>query len=512
LSFMVRDSGLKTIVTSSSRVTQAKNLGDVRFCHVDQLPAHSGGVRALGLTSEDLAYVIYTSGSTGLPKGVQVPHRALTNFLLSVQREPGLTAADRLLAVTTLSFDIAGLELWLPLISGATVILAGADEAKDPAALSNLIGKHDVTMMQATPITWNALLHSGWAGKKNLKALCGGEPMTRQLADSLLDACGEVWNMYGPTETTIWSTISRVHPGDGSISIGRPIANTEIYILDRHLNPVPFGSDGEIFIGGDGLARGYLNRAELTAEKFIAHPFKNNARLYRTGDLGRYLTDGNIICLGRTDSQVKVRGFRIELGEIESVLEKHPFVRKAVLATQEDSDGGKELVAFWMGKEGNGDPAPAESELRRFLGDRLPTYMVPTAWQRVSALPLTPNGKIDRKQLPMINLRQAALQDSILRPRTSFEREIAESWKKLLKVPDVGITDDFFELGGHSLLAMRLVAGLRTKYKIDLSVGKFFQEPTIQALAAHVENLVKEFVAERQKQPTLQPEGEAVTV
>jgi len=513
LAFMIRDSGLKTIVTSTARFVQAEKLGNAHLCNVDQLPKHPKSIGALPLSPADLAYVIYTSGSTGLPKGVQIPHGALNNFLLSVQREPGLTEKDRLLAVTTLSFDIAGLELWLPLITGASVVLASAEEGKDPDVLAKLIAKHDITVMQATPVTWSALLHSGWPGKKNLKALCGGEPMTPQLADSLLQACGEVWNMYGPTETTIWSTAFRVQSAKGTISIGRPIANTEIYILDTNLQPVPIGSDGEIFIGGEGLARGYLNRAELTAERFIQHPFKANARLYRTGDLGRYLPDGNIVCLGRTDNQVKVRGFRIELGEIESALERHPAVRKAVLTTQEDGGTGKELVAFWVGKDSERDSiSVSESDLRRFLNESLPAYMVPTAWQRVSEFPLTPNGKIDRKRLPKITLRESAAQERSIEPQTSLELEIAESWKKLLKLREVGLTDDFFALGGHSLLAMRLVGGLRTKYKIDLSVGKFFQEPTIKALAAHVEKLVKAF-AENHDKPARQPaEGEAVTV
>ena len=302
LAFMVKDSGLKTIVTSDGlrakteswakwrqwslglRRKSGRGLPHSKTCRRTSGPQIARSVlecgsplpllhrsnqdlvapiKSIGLRDGHLAYVIYTSGSTGLPKGVQITHRALLNFLLSMQKEPGITAKDRLLAVTTLSFDIAGLELWLPLISGATIVLASADEAKDPNALSRLIEKHKITIMQATPVTWNALLHSGWNGKRDLKALCGGEPMTRQLANDLVRACGEVWNMYGPTETTVWSTMDRVSAGEGAVSIGRPIANTEIYILDSHLNPVPIGSDGEIFIGGDGLARGYLNRAEL---------------------------------------------------------------------------------------------------------------------------------------------------------------------------------------------------------------------------------------------------------
>lgn len=493
LAFMVKDSGLRIIVTSSRLAAKAEELGEATTCCVDALAKRGESLKPSGLQENHLAYVIYTSGSTGLPKGVQIPHRALLNFLLSVQKEPGLTAEDRLLAVTTLSFDIAGLELWLPLITGASIVLANADDAKDPTALSRLIDQHDITVMQATPVTWSALLHSGWNGKAHLKALCGGEPMSPQLAHDLCGACAEVWNMYGPTETTIWSTIERVQNRDGVISIGRPIANTEIYILDSHLNPVPVGSDGEIFIGGDGLARGYLNRAELTANKFIADPFKPNARLYRTGDLGHYLPDGRIICLGRSDNQVKVRGFRIELGEIESVLERHPAVRKAVVATQTDESANTELVAFWIPSESG---RANETELRRFVQEHLPQYMIPNAWMELKEFPLTPNGKIDRKRLPVVTTRGLVTHEvNRLRPQTTFENEIAETWRTMLRVPEVGITDDFFELGGHSLLAMRLVGSIRTKYKVNITLAKFFQEPTVQALAAHVEKLVKEFAA-----------------
>jgi amino acid adenylation domain-containing protein len=463
---------------------------------MDELPFEgSSQVNAIKLKPEDLAYVIYTSGSTGIPKGVQISHRALLNFLLSVQKEPGLRERDRLLAVTTLSFDIAGLELWLPLISGATVVLASSEQTRDPAALARLISEEKITLMQATPVTWNALLQSGWAGKKDLKVLCGGEAMSQQLADALTANCAEVWNMYGPTETTIWSTISRVK-ADEPISIGRPIANTEIYILDSALKPVPVGTDGEIFIGGEGLARGYLNRPELTSDRFIAHPFKPKGRLYRTGDLGHFLPDGRIICLGRTDHQVKIRGHRIELGEIESVLEKHGGVRKAVVVAQDDAVGSKELAAYWIASSGN--RSTSETELRHHVQEHLPSYMLPSAWMQVSEFPLTPNGKIDRKRLPKIQRveRQETREESAANPRTRFEKEIAESWKSHLKVGSVGITDDFFELGGHSLLAMRIVGSLRSKYNVDISIGKFFQEPTIEALAAHVEKLVKSFAAE----------------
>jgi acyl carrier protein len=279
-----------------------------------------------------------------------------------------------------------------------------------------------------------------------------------------------------------------LHPGEETITIGKPIANTEFYILDASLEPVPTGSDGEIYIGGAGLSQGYLNRPELTRDKFIPHPFKPNARLYRTGDLGRYLPDGRLVCLGRTDHQVKVRGFRIELGEIESALEEHPAIRKAVVHVRKDDAGINELLAFWTPSE---RAETDEQQLRAFLKEKLPGYMVPTAWMRVSEFPLTPNGKIDRKQLPEIVSVESNSTNRLIAARTPFEEDVADTWRAILKVREIGITEDFFAAGGHSLAAMRVVGNLRSKYNVELSLASFFQQPTIEALAAEVEKLVK---------------------
>jgi amino acid adenylation domain-containing protein len=490
VAFMVRDSGLRTVVTTNTLAGAAQKLGAENILNLDTV-GETGPKVTARVRDHHLAYVIYTSGSTGVPKGVQLPHRALSNFLASMQHEPGITAEDRLLAVTTISFDIAGLEIWLPLVNGASVVIASSDDARDTHALATLIKEQNVTIMQATPATWSALLDSGWPSVKQtrLKALIGGEALARGLADRLLDACGEVWNMYGPTETTIWSSISRVRRGQDMITIGRPIANTEIYILDSESNPAPIGSPGEIYIGGEGLARGYLNRAELTAQKFISHPFKRNARLYRTGDLGYFLPSGEIVCLGRTDNQVKIRGFRIELGEIESVLKEHPAIRNAVVSTRENG-GARELVAYYQPFAAG---AVTEEGLRNFVLERLPSYMAPTGWMEVSELALTPNGKIDRKKLP--EFTGAKNGASMVSPRTRFEAEIAERWKSALRLPEVGVTDDFFSVGGHSLLAMRLLGGVRSAYNVEVSLASFFEEPTIQALAAHVERLLADHCA-----------------
>jgi amino acid adenylation domain-containing protein len=465
--------------------------------NLDNVAAKSDRPALARVRDHHLAYVIYTSGSTGVPKGVQLSHRALSNFLASMQCEPGITSEDRLLAVTTMSFDIAGLEIWLPLVNGASVALASSDDAKDTHALATLIKEKNITMMQATPVTWTALLDLGWPAMKQtqLKALVGGEALSKTLADRLVNACGKVWNMYGPTETTIWSTIAPVQRGQDLITIGRPIANTEIYILDEELNPTALGSPGEIFIGGEGLARGYLNRAELTAQKFVPHPFKRNARLYRTGDLGYFLPSGEIVCLGRTDNQVKIRGFRIELGEIESALKQHPAIRNAVVSTRENG-GARELVAYYIPSSTG---AVTEEGLRNFVLERLPNYMAPTGWMEVAEFALTPNGKIDRKKLPEFTGRQSSA-SRVVAPSTKYEMEIAERWKSALRLPEVGVTDDFFSVGGHSLLAMRLLGGVRSKYNVEVSLASFFEEPTIQALAARVEKLLAEHCAKQESQ------------
>lgn len=495
VAFMVKDSCLKTIVTTNALAVAARKLGAASILNLDAAPASANVAVKARVRDHHLAYVIYTSGSTGVPKGVQLPHRALSNFLASMRREPGVTEGDRLLAVTTMSFDIAGLEIWLPLVNGASVVLAGSDDAKDTHALATLIKENNITLMQATPVTWTALLDSGWPAVKQtqIKALVGGEAVAKTLADRLVEACGEVWNMYGPTETTIWSTVARLQRGQELVTIGKPIANTEIYILDEQLNPMPIGSPGEIFIGGEGLARGYLDRPELTAQKFVPHPFKRNARLYRTGDLGYFLPDGEIVCLGRTDNQVKIRGFRIELGEIESVLKQHPAIRNAVVSTRENC-GARELVAYYIASSRG---AVAEEGLRNFLVERLPNYMAPTGWMEVAEFALTPNGKIDRKRLPEFAGNQISASQTVS-PRTKYEIEIAERWKSALRLPEVGITDDFFSVGGHSLLAMRLLGGVRSKYNVEVSLASFFEEPTIQALAARVEKLLAEHCAKKE--------------
>jgi surfactin family lipopeptide synthetase A len=454
----------------------------------DRIAMESKANPGKGADACTLAYVMYTSGSTGGPKGVPIEHRSVVNFLCSMQREPGLSRQDVLLAVTTLSFDIAGLEIYLPLISGARLVVAGLETAVDGTRLLDLLLESKATILQATPVTWRLLMEAGWQGLGDLKVLCGGEALPPELAGELVKRSGSVWNMYGPTETTIWSSLRRVTGQEESgIPIGRPIANTQIYVLDSHLNPVPANIVGEIYIGGDGVARGYLNRAELTAERFMANPLapSQSARLYKTGDLGRFRPDGNIEYLGRVDDQVKIRGFRIELGEIEAALVGHAGVREAVVVAREDVTGEKRLVAYYTACDANG-PSIEAGELRSHLSSQLPDYMVPAAYVRMYRMPLTANGKLDSKALPM-PAGDAHAARGYEAPKGEIERRLVEIWTDVLKVERVGRQDNFFELGGHSLLAMQVMARIRHIFDLELPVRRLFEEPTVAALADEVQ-------------------------
>ena len=402
----------------------------------------------------DAAYVIYTSGSTGKPKGVVVPHRAVVNFLDSMARQPGLTHSDRLVAVTTLSFDIAVLELLLPLAVGAEVVLASRDTALDPQALRVLIESTQANVMQATPSTWRMLLESGWAGNGRFKALIGGEGLPADLATRLLERTGQLWNMYGPTETTVWSTCWQVESPERGISIGRPIANTQVQVLDERGQPCAIGVPGEIHIGGDGVTTGYLHRPELTAERFVPDPLRPGHLMYRTGDRGRWRHDGLLDHLGRLDFQVKVRGYRIELGEIESNLGAHPQVARALVIVREDQPGDVRLVAYVVAR----GSAPSADALREHLRGDLPEYMLPQHIVFLDAIPLLPNGKTNRHALPVPTVAVAsAVRRDVVEPRNAAEATMVDIWKSLLGLDQVSVTDNFFDLGGHSLLAMRAV-------------------------------------------------------
>jgi amino acid adenylation domain-containing protein/non-ribosomal peptide synthase protein (TIGR01720 family) len=428
--------------------------------------------------ADELAYVIFTSGSTGRPKGVQVTHGGLANFLSHFAISPGLTASDTLVAVTTLSFDIAALELFLPLVTGAKLVLARREVAADARALATTLATQQATVMQATPATWRLLLADDWRPAQRLRVWCGGEAMPRDLAAALLARGCEVTNLYGPTETTIWSAAQPVATPDDALSIGRPIAHTSLLILDAGLNPLPIGVAGELFIGGEGVARGYHGRPDLTAERFIPDPFgPPGARMYATGDLARRLPDGRIEFLGRIDQQVKLRGFRIELGEIETALRAHPAVQAAAVAIRDDAAGEKRLVAYVVGAADL-----AGSGLREHLRARLPDYMVPTAFVPLAALPLTPNGKLDRRALPAPE-GLAATRDDYVAPRDAVEQVLADLWCEVLRAERVGIHDNFFDLGGHSLLAAQALARIRKIFQVELPLRVFFETATPEKVA-----------------------------
>lgn len=705
LAFMLQDSQLSVLLTEQDQLAKLPEHQAQVICvdtDWEKIALASEENPNSTVTPDNLAYTIYTSGSTGKPKGVQVLHRGVVNFLTSMSKQPGLSQEDILLAVTTISFDIAALELYLPLIVGARIVLVTREVAKDASQLLKILAQSNATVMQATPATWRMLLTAGWMGSSTLKILCGGEAMSRDLANQLLEKSAELWNMYGPTETTIWSAVYQVEAGDNPVSIGGAIANTQIYLIDHYpsqkhepIKLVPVGEAGELLIGGVGLARGYLNRLELTEEKFIPDPFSNKpgALLYRTGDLARYRTDGKIEFIGRVDHQVKIRGFRIELGEIESVLNQHPAVQESVVLAREDVPGDKRLVAYLMTDlsvervpfssnclvEWEGNPAialttvdlsssgvclinaPEElpegqnlrlrlqlpgvedklvlegtrawrtlehtgillqatptqqallrqsikyiaqtegfvvkdlrraehrlplqitcqaefasgftqdlttqnisrggirlianttnlwkesqrlllrlqlpgiqeelalrgivvwysqeyagiefetrlsqqvqihqsmeyiieaqglslSHLRSFLKDKLPDYMIPSAFVMLDSLPLTPNCKVDRKALPAPNQARSVLEEDFIAPRNVFEEQLAQMWIKVLGIPQVSIHDNFFELGGNSLLSAQMLSLVRETFQVELSLLALFEAPTIALLSQEIQN------------------------
>lgn len=443
---------------------------------------------AVGSAPDALAYILFTSGSTGRPKGVEISRGALSNFLSSMAHTPGLQETDRLLAITTTMFDIAGLELFLPLYVGATLQIADTEAALDARRLRGILDGESISVMQATPATWRALIETGWTGHKGLRMLVGGEALSRELASALLNRGSELWNMYGPTETTVWSTLARVER-EGEIVIGRPIDNTQIYVLDRLGQPLPVGVAGELCIGGDGLARGYFRRPDLNEGRFVQSPLGSSGeRLYRTGDLARLLESGQFECLGRLDHQVKIRGFRVELGEIEARLSELPMVRQAVVVVRPGREAEPRLVAYVRPEDG---AQLTTAELTQALRSKLPSYMLPSQYVCLPEFPLTSNGKIDRKQLPAPELLATTEVRERLAPRTPTEATLAEIWAEVLRTSDLGIDDDFFELGGHSLLAVKIFDRVHRQWAVELPLAALFESPTIESLARRIDNLVR---------------------
>jgi amino acid adenylation domain-containing protein len=485
LAFMLNDAKVPVVLSQRS-LSGNRSFGAARVVQLDrdadEIAAENTEKPEEITAPDDLAYVIFTSGSTGKPKGVEIEHRSVTNFLLSMRETPGLDSSDTLVAVTTISFDIAALEIFLPLCVGARVVIASREVAADGTQLLELLRACDATVMQATPVTWKLLLEAGWDGDPRLKVLCGGEAFSRKLANELVRCGSSVWNMYGPTETTIWSSCTRIQDSSGPVLIGPPISETQIYVLDEDLQPVSIGMTGELYIGGTGVARGYLNRPELTAQKFIPDPFSSEPgpRLYRTGDLGRGLPSGAIEYLGRMDFQVKIRGYRIELGELESLIREYPGIRDTVVVASEDRPGNKRLIAYVVAEDRKRFNATA---LRDSLRKRLPEYMLPASFISLAALPVTLNGKLDRKALPSAGKGSFEVLRKRIAPRNDTERRLVNIWQDVLGIPSISVDDNFFDIGGNSLLAVRLFNRMEKTFGIKLPLATLIEAQTVEQLA-----------------------------
>jgi amino acid adenylation domain-containing protein len=494
LEFMLQDGGAGVLVTEA-RLLESLSPQQAQVVCIDRDWPSIAQENSDNLNAEvspaNLSYVIFTSGSTGRPKGVQLEHRNVVNFINSVRRLFSLGEHDVYLGVASMSFDASVLDFYLPLAVGARLVIVDADTSRDARALAETMSRASVSAMHATPSTWRSLLDAAWPGNSQLQILSGGEALPWDLAKELLPRCSALWNLYGPTETAVYSAIHRVEAADGAVLVGRPVDNTQIYILDAQQQPAPIGVPGEICIGGDGVARGYLNRPDLTAERFVADPFgESGARMYRTGDLGRFRPDGVIQCLGRLDHQVKLRGFRIELGEIEAVLMQHPGVRQAVADVRASRSGDKRLIAYLTPQ----DATPSTADLRAFLKTKLPDYMVPSSYVVLESLPVSPSGKLNRRALPDPDEARPELAREFVAPSTPVEQAIAEVFSEVLEVQRVGLHDDFFELGGHSLLATRVVSRLRDRFQIEMTPRFLFESPTVADMSARVSQLLMQDV------------------
>lgn len=482
---MVAEESQLAYLLTEAELARRQIAPDALSVCLDEIESRLSGYSGENLSEspelDSVAYVIFTSGSTGKPKGVCVTHRALTNFLCSMAKRPGFTENDRIAGVTTLSFDIAGLELYLPLITGGSLVIVDRVDSHNGSRLAGLLEEQQITVLQATPATFRLMLDAGWEGKPDLKVLCGGEAFPPELASKLVGRCSEVWNMYGPTETTIWSTIKQIVDSDQPINIGRPIDNTSIYILDDDNAPVPVGVVGRLCIGGDGLAAGYLNQPELTAERFIelsGLAADAKVRVYDTGDQARYLSDGEIQFLGRNDHQVKISGYRIELGEIESVISAHPAVDQAVVTLHHVGDQPR-LVAFAKML----DVDVTVTAMRDFLKQHLPGYMIPSIIEFLDEIPLTGNGKVDRRNLPEPRLDRPELETKFVSPTTTMQAELVSIFRQVLGTDSVGIHDDFFELGGTSLAAARMMHALEERQQRRLPLALLLSNPTVEELS-----------------------------
>ncbi|MER2370200.1 amino acid adenylation domain-containing protein [Photorhabdus laumondii] len=487
--YMLNDAEPQCIISNREYASRSVGFAELTCLldHIDlsQSPTTNIPKQSIGLAASALAYVIYTSGSTGKPKGVMVSHSAVNNFLISMQDNLQCVAQDNILAITTISFDIAVLELYLPWLSGATCVVAAQQDVTDPARLVALLEQHSISLLQATPTTWNMLLESGWQGRSSLKMISGGEALPLATATALLSKGSALWNMYGPTETTVWSTIAKLDVQlleQQLVTIGLPLNNTTIYLLDEQLKPVPFGAVGELYIGGDGLAEGYFKREDLTTERLINLTFSDGltAKVYKTGDLARYTTEGSLVYLGRNDYQVKLRGHRIELGEIEQVINLFPQITRSVVVALNDQQTQQYLAGYVVAEQQIDIDA-----LRQHLEQKLPAYMLPRAIIQLETLPLTLNNKIDRKALPTPQDSDIAVKASTP-PIGETEAALAAIWCEMLDIERIGRDDNFFMVGGHSLIATKVITKINEQFECRLQVRDIFEAATVALLAERV--------------------------
>ncbi|WP_338249967.1 non-ribosomal peptide synthetase [Dictyobacter halimunensis] len=486
LKFIIQDANIAMLITRQALQERFQFTGTRNLCLDQENAAIEQEARDnlnLQVAAEQPAYLIYTSGSTGTPKGVSIPHSALNNFLDYMQKKFQLTEHDMVMAISSLSFDISALELFLPLSSGACIKLIRRQEATDGRLLVKLIDQSDITLMQATPSTWHMLIAAGWQGKPTATLLCGGEALPLDLAQQLARRGRELWNVYGPTEATIWATLCQIEAETQHISLGQPMDNVSLYVLDKQLQLVPIGVPGELYIGGEGIAHGYHHRPALTATSFLPDPFtgRPGARMYKTGDVVRYRYDHQLEYLGRADFQVKVRGHRIELGEIEACLERLPTVKQAVVTVHENQSHDQRIVAYLQTTA-----ALTVAEVRQHLQRELPTYMVPSAFIMLDEWPLTPNGKIDRRVLPAPDVEQEGQSEFVL-PINHVEEVLVQLWTQLLGIDQVSTNWNFFQLGGHSLLGTQLMIRIAETLKVELPLRTLFEDPTISGLAGAIE-------------------------
>lgn len=491
VNFILENSGAKLLCTAKKYNEQYEGIADkILFDDVmltcSDLPADEPDVEYNG---EELAYILYTSGSTGHPKGVAIERHSLLNFLLSMQKSPGISPDDKLLSITTISFDIAELELLLPLISGAQIIIVDNDLAKDGRKLLEIIKAEQISVVQATPFTWRMILQSGWSKPLPIKAFCGGEAMPKDLADKLTERCVEVWNMYGPTETTIYSTIKQILPKEDLITIGKPIDNTQVYILDDEKRQVTAGEEGEIYIGGEGVARGYVGRPDLTSERFIEDKFSDHGgKIYKTGDWGKILDNGEVQYLGRIDHQIKIRGYRIETEEIEYQLKNLRGIKEALIILHEDRLGNKLLVAYIVAK-GYIAPYQRIEKIKKWkasLKNKLPDYMIPASFIVIPRVPLMPNGKLDRKKLPIPTPKP--LSRSNKKPSTETEKIITQIILNNTDFEHIGINDNFIDLGIDSLIALTIIVGIEEHFHKRLPLTVLVHYPSVKLLAQFIDS------------------------